>query len=170
MVHFIGEMYGGGVVIAVWKKDGIEKGLVVSLTDLSPEAEWSNVKIKLENSQCLMDGRANTTEIMNQDKHEQSAAKLCHDYTAGGFNDWYLPSLRELQMCFQAAYIVNDIVGPSNGFQYEYYWSSSDCTGIAAYCLQFSEGNPNSGVVFAGGHAGLALKTYKKRVRAVRVF
>jgi hypothetical protein len=169
--HYIGELYGGGIVIAVWKKDGIEKGLITSLTDLSAEYEWSNVKDKLsEDPQRLMDGQANTNEIISQEGHSQSAAKLCRDYSAGGNNDWYLPSLRELQLCFQSAYIVNSILGYKDGFQFEYYWSSSDITNIAAYCLQFSEGNPNAGVVFAGGHAGGALKSYKKRVRAVRIF
>jgi hypothetical protein len=169
--HYIGELYGGGIIIAIWGKDGNEKGLIASLTDLSAEAEWSNVKDKLsDDGRRLMDGQSNTTEIMNQKGHTQSAAKLCRDYSGGGYNDWYLPSLRELQICFQSAYIVNNVLGYQNGFQFEYYWCSTDLTNVAAYCLQFSEGNPNLGVVFAGGHAGGALKSYKKRVRAVRMF
>ncbi|MEI6580474.1 MAG: hypothetical protein WCN92_13560, partial [Eubacteriales bacterium] len=33
--HYIGELYGGGIIVYLWKQAGVEKGLIASLTDLS---------------------------------------------------------------------------------------------------------------------------------------
>ncbi len=32
--HYIGELYQGGIVVAVWKEAGVEKGLIASLVSL----------------------------------------------------------------------------------------------------------------------------------------
>ncbi|MDP4226575.1 MAG: DUF1566 domain-containing protein [Bacteroidota bacterium] len=167
--HYIGELYGGGIVVAVWEKDGIEKGLIASLSDLGNEVSWSNVKTKLKN-ESLMDGKSCTDEIIAQEGHTESAAKLCRDYRGGGFSDWYLPSIRELRVCFNTGYIIYQVLGEKGAFQYDKYWSSTDHTGIAALACQFAEDNPNSGMGFAGGNPALAIKSKKYRVRAVRQF
>ncbi len=46
----------------------------------------------------LGEGDSNTTLIVNNCDDETSAAKLCNNYTQNGFNDWYLPSIDELQL------------------------------------------------------------------------
>ena len=41
ITHYVGELFGGGIVVAVWKESGVEKGLIASLTDVSASAQYS---------------------------------------------------------------------------------------------------------------------------------
>jgi len=69
--HYIGELYGGGIVVGVWKEAGIEKGLIASLTDISSGAAWSNV-IDVAIGPTAWDafnGQANTDAIIKQAGH-----------------------------------------------------------------------------------------------------
>ena len=128
--HYIGELYGGGVIVSVWKKDGIEHGLIASLLDLNSgnKISWSNQNTTLigTSEQSFSDGNSNTTAIVSQAGHTTSAAKLCDIYSSGGYSDWYLPSLWELKECFSATFIVNEILGSTNGFKADSYWSSTE--------------------------------------------
>ncbi len=94
--HFIGELYGGGILICVWKIDGNEHGLIASLTDLQYSI-WSNVGDKLigASAQSPSNGFTNTQAIISQPGHTNSAALICATYNYGGFLDWYLSSLFE---------------------------------------------------------------------------
>jgi hypothetical protein len=158
--HYIGESYGGGIVVAVWKKNGVEHGLIASLTDISASAQWSSIKDGLigATAQSQFDGQANTTAIVAQGDIS-GAAYLCDNYTSGGFNDWYLPAAWELNQCYNAAFIVNTILGATNGFQYDYYWSSTETTRDVAWY---------QGFVY--GYSFFDGKLMKARVRAVRRF
>ena len=125
--HFIGELFQGGIIVSVWKENGVEHGLIASLTDISIPAIWSNVaELVGISAQSPFDGQANTYAIIAQTGHTTSAAKLCNDYVSEGYSDWYLPALWELNQCYNAAYIVNRILGAKNGFQFSYYWSSTE--------------------------------------------
>ncbi|MCF8374224.1 MAG: DUF1566 domain-containing protein [Bacteroidales bacterium] len=157
--HYIGELYGGGIVVAVWKENGIEKGLIASLTNIGI-APWSSVTATVigATAQSLSDGQANTTAIVNQGD-TNGAAFLCDNYSAGGFNDWYLPALWELNQCYNAAFVVNTILGTTNGFVGAFYWSSTEhSTGTAWY----------KSLLF--GTADSTNKSYGNRVRAIRRF
>jgi len=125
--HYIGELFQGGIIVSVWKTGGIEHGLIASLTDISLPAIWSNVtELVGISAQSPFDGQLNTNAIIAQSGHTTSAAKLCNDYVSDGYSDWYLPALWELHQCYNAAYIVNTILGARNGFQFSYYWSSTE--------------------------------------------
>jgi hypothetical protein len=160
--HYVGELFGGGIVVAVWKVSGTEHGLIASLTDVSASVvAWSNIATTLigTTAQSPVDGQANTTAIISQSGHTSSAAKLCDDYTSGGFSDWYLPASWELNQCYNAAYIVNNVLGAANGFQYAYYWSSTE------YSI-----NSSWSYGFDFGYAYYLSKSNFYRVRAVRKF
>ncbi|MBL0357719.1 MAG: hypothetical protein IPP72_12920 [Chitinophagaceae bacterium] len=60
--------FGGGIVVSVWKENGVEKGLVATLTDVSAGAAWSNVTATLigATAQSFTDGQANTNAIIAQ--------------------------------------------------------------------------------------------------------
>jgi len=128
--HYIGELYGGGIIVSVWKKDGIEHGLIASLSDLNSgnKISWSNINTNLigANAQSINNGQSNTNSIITQSGHTASAAKLCDIYSNGGYSDWYLPSLWELKECFASTFIVNEILGNANGFKPQEYWSSTE--------------------------------------------
>lgn len=142
--HYIGELYGGGIVVSVWKDtSGSEHGLVASLKDLSSGMAWSNVDSTLigSGSQNTLDGRANTNAIINQAGHALSAAYLCDTFTGGGYTDWYLPSLWEFYQCRDAAPVINNILGKINGFRNTSYYTSTEIDIKAAFGIRFPEGS-----------------------------
>ncbi len=161
--HYIGELFGGGIVVAVWKVSGVEHGLIASLTDLSIGTSWSNVTSTLigATAQSAYDGQANTNAIIAQSGHTSSAAQLCLSYSAGGFNDWYLPAAWELNNFYNAAFIVNSILGSANGFTTNYYWSSTEMSANLAYSLQFS-GGAYVGAQKSGSSASVSVRAVRK--------
>ena len=44
----------------------------------------------------------------------------------GGFSDWYLPAIWELTQCSKSALVVNTILGMTNGFKLDAYYSSTE--------------------------------------------
>jgi len=157
--HYIGELFGGGIVVSVWKDAGVEHGLIASLTDISSAAFWSDVTSSLAGAPRAIDGQTNTAAILLQST-TAPAAKLCVDYRGGGLSDWYLPATWELKECYNAEYIVNTILGASNGFQFVNYWSSTENSATLAWYMGFDTGNTGSDM----------LKSNTNRVRAVRKF
>jgi hypothetical protein len=136
-IHYVGELFGGGIVVSVWKDaQGVEHGLIASLTDLSAGIPWTtpafqNVAIG-PSAQSLKDGLANTNAIVAQAGAGTTyAAGLCKAYNAGGFTDWYLPAVNELKLCYNSLPIVNEILDVINGFQASGYWSSTE--GVSNY-------------------------------------
>jgi hypothetical protein len=71
--HYVSEIFGGGIVVAVWKESGIEHGLIASLTDVSSGSVWSNVSSTLigPTAQSPIDGQANTNAIMHNTYMQQ---------------------------------------------------------------------------------------------------
>jgi uncharacterized protein (TIGR02145 family) len=165
-VHYPGEAFGGGVVFHVYKDgSGAEHGLIVALTNQSDSQVWSNVTNQLAGASSTWNGLANSNAIVAQPGHASSAAKLCLDYEAGGFTDWYLPAKYEINLLWDNLYNVNksltSISGateifPSNNFNY--YWSSSEANSSFAWGLG------------SGGDFGDDGKAGAGRVRAVRAF
>ena len=159
--HYIGELFGGGIVISVWRVSGVEHGLIASLKDLSASAAWSNVTTTLigASAQSIRDGQSNTVSIISQTGHTSSAALMCDTFTSGGFTDWYLPAVWELNQFYNAALIVNEVLGDIDGFKFTYYWSSTEDDATYAYNYTFYPGWTSGGK-----------KNSFCRVRAVRRF
>ena len=161
--HYVGELFGGGIVVSVWKLNGVEHGLIASLADISVSEVWSDViDVPIgAAAQSPVDGQANTRAIIAQAGHTGGAAKLCDDYTYQGFADWYLPAAWELDQCYNAAFVVNTILGPAKGFQFDIYWASTE-----------DPYNGNAGwiKIFYNGKEGSVDKSVNTRVRAVRRF
>ena len=69
-------------------------------------------------------GRNNTrlqVEYFNQDGRRNSPAGICGNLVISGYNDWFLPSLEELQL------ILNNLKRRGlGGFRDTFYWSSSN--------------------------------------------
>ena len=158
--HFVGELFGGGIVVSVWKNAGVEHGLIASLTDISESAPWSDVTSALAGALSGIDGQTNSTAIIAQAGQTASAAKLCVDFRGGGLSDWYLPASWELKECYNADYIVNSVLGTTNGFQFANYWSSTENDATNAWYMGFNTGITGSDI----------LKSVPNRVRAIRRF
>jgi hypothetical protein len=158
--HYIGELYQGGIVVAVWKVAGVEKGLIASLVNMQTSGggytmTWSgNTSTMIgATAQSLSNGQANTIAIITQSGGGNTidkAATICDAYTntetgTGIYSDWYLPASWELNQCYNAAIVINTIVGAVNGFRSAYYWSSSEDGSSVAWNYTFYGGSSNSG-------------------------
>lgn len=132
--HYIGELYGGGMVI--WVDETGEHGLIAALKDQSNGIQWRNGPS--EKSQHFGDhhdrvvnargngigaGEMNTTLIIAQltddDIAGNFAAKVCANCETDGYGDWYLPSKAELELMYQ----LKEQIG---GFDNDMYWSSTE--------------------------------------------
>jgi len=175
-LHYKGELFGGGIIVSVYKTAGVEHGLIASLSDLSSGMPWatpSYTSISVSGGATnQVDGLANSNAIVADfGAGNTYAAGLCRASTAGGFNDWYLPASFELHDCLKAASIINNILGNSNGIYVgnpignngliNCYWSSTEISSIAAW-YQYST------FLFFGVYN--SYKTQSYRVRAVRRF
>ena len=152
--HYIGELFGGGIVVSVWKDaQGVEHGLIASLTNLSAGIQWTTPAFQNTligpTAQSAINGLANTNAIVAQAGAGTTyAAGLCKAYNAGGFTDWYLPATWELNQCYNAAMIVNELLGNTNGFQFSnsdtsYYWGSTEGFNSFARVQYFANGSPD---------------------------
>ncbi len=162
--HYIGELFGGGIVVSVWKTAGVEHGLIASLTDLSLGIQWTTPAFQSiyigPTAQSPRDGFSNTNVIVAQAGAETDyAAGLCKAYNAGGFTDWYLPAAWELNQCYNSATIINEVLGDTNGFQFSYYyWCSTEVDDANARCQFFNYGDTGN----VGKSANFAVRAVRR--------
>lgn len=150
--HTIGESFGGGIIFLL---DGSkEHGLIAAPSDQSIGIAWSNGSLIATgaNSTSMGDGNANTNLIVSTLGSGNYAAKLCYDLVLGGYSDWYLPSLGDLDIM----YTNKTTIG---GFVNSYYWSSSESPNNGAWQTDFGSGGNNYN-----------LRTFPYPVRAIRSF
>lgn len=65
----------------------------------------------LPGATSLVNGMSNTNAIVAQNATANMAATICKSFNGGGFNDWYLPSIWELDECYKAAFVVSSVWG-----------------------------------------------------------
>lgn len=163
--HYIGEIFGGGVIFHLWKDgSGVEHGLIVAITDQSISQEWSNITTTLigQTANSTWDGNSNSTAIVGQGGHTLSASSVAKAYNGGGNNDWYLPSINELNLLSDNCFNVNKTLSVLNGASQigqNDYWSSTEFDSAEA-----------SKYIFVYASSGIAYKGYLYYVRAVRAF
>ena len=143
----IGKLLGGGIVVAEWDENGVKKALIASLTNLSFTTPWTipayNTTLIGPTAQSFSNGSTNTDAIIAQTGVPATtayAAGLARLYLGGGFTDWYLPAVWELNMCYNSAAIVNKVLGDVNGFSLSNYWSSSEGSSNGAWLQGFLNG------------------------------
>ena len=123
--HYIGELFGGGIVVSVWMENGIERCLVASTENISTTSthysgtsfnygfNWSNVQDTGSGAVYKSFGSINTDLIIAQSVN--SSAKKCFDYLnpdmgTGVWDDWYLPSIYELNQFINNSAIINKVL------------------------------------------------------------
>jgi hypothetical protein len=133
---YYGATYQGGLVFYI---DGTgQHGLVCASTDQSSSAEWGCFGVQISGTEgtAIGTGNQNTINIVNGCSTAGIAAKICYDLELNGYNDWFLPSKDELSLMMGIGSIVS-------GFEFKWYWSSSDYGGYpyySAWCAYYSIG------------------------------
>jgi hypothetical protein len=155
----IGALIGGGVVVAVFNQNGVNKALIASLTNLSAGLQWTDSGFQGTligaTAQSFFDGLTNTNAIIAQTGAAATtayAAGIARLFAAGGFSDWYLPSLWELNMCYNSAGIISKITGVTGILATVQYWSSTENALNSAWPKNVTNGDSfatNKGTLFA---------------------
>lgn len=132
--HFIGERFGGGVVFFV---DNTGKhGLVAATSDQSSGAKWGYFENQLgANIKSVGGGKLNTEKIALASKDNQIAGMLCSELILNGYDDWYLPSLDELNLMY-----INLKESKIGKLTNNLYWSSSETDFNNAWLQDFTTG------------------------------
>tara|TARA_B100000925_G_scaffold70299_1_gene48711 strand:- start:666 stop:1976 length:1311 start_codon:yes stop_codon:yes gene_type:complete len=122
----IGDFFGGGIIFHIFKNG--ENALVCDIKDLG-KVKFGDVIDKekqVKNAESIGTGRQNTMNLHKRFKNPE-AANLCVKSKAQGYDDWYLPSIDELNEMYLNKSII-DSTSLSNGgsvFVKNCYWSST---------------------------------------------
>ena len=115
----IGQSYQGGII--VYLDSTGQHGLIVATADQSEGIQWYNGSYLVTGATgtAIGTGLTNTNTIIAAQGSGSYAASIARDYNGGGYTDWSLPSKDELNQL----YVNRAAIG---GFDYEYYWSSTE--------------------------------------------
>ena len=160
----VGDSYGGGKVAYFFQSGDPgyvadeQHGLIAATDDQSTGIQWYNGSYVATGATgtAIGTGQANTTSIVTVQGAGSYAAKLCHDLTVGGYNDWFLPSKDELDKLYTNKVAIG---GFADYYDFYYYWSSSEVNAYFAWYQNFNHG-------YQLGSS----KSHAHRVRAVRAF
>jgi hypothetical protein len=163
----VGDSYQGGKIAYIYQVgdpgyvEGQIHGIIAAPFDQSKEITWWPPEFNNDHpavgvgDKALGAGNTNTNKIVTAYGRSNYAAKLCYDLVLNGYDDWYLPSLFELEML----YINRAAVG---GFvETDLYWSSSEYDKDSAWYFYFID---DGGANYDG------TKNDTRPVRAVRAF
>jgi hypothetical protein len=122
------------------------------------EAEWGAYSIDVSGVRnTLGSGKTNTelivSKLLSLDESDK-AAQLCLKLSINDYNDWFLPSMYELNLMYeQLSASGYDHFSPAR------YWSSSQTSNYYAWLQSFGNGS-----MYGGS------KSNKYRVRAIRMY
>ena len=171
IVQSIGQYYQGGMITYKLQLGdpgydvNTAHGIIASLTDINMGATWPEgapwaltYRAIGANGREIGTGSSNTIKIINDQletplTYKMYAASLVRSYNRGGYTDWFLPSIEELNKLY-----INKIM--TSGL----YWSSTERDGsnawLQAWYIDFSNGQKN----YTNKTAGRFL------IRAIRYF
>jgi len=138
----IGLSWEGGIIF--YLDNSGQHGLVAATADQGITS-WGCEGLSIPGADGIIigAGNQNTTDILNGCATAGIAARLCREYSGGGFNDWFLPSKDELGLMYTKLKQAG-----LGGFSLVNYWSSSESSIDNAFRQNFGTGtsatNPKS--------------------------
>jgi hypothetical protein len=136
----VGQLYQGGVIVFVDSTG--TGGLIAGKFDIETDIEFEpapNTIVLYATSHT--DGAANTASLVAGFGAGTYAAMSCDSYSFGGFSDWFLPSIYELELIFRSNYVMGVYALDWQGANF--YWSSTQDpsgAGFNAYEVQSNAG------------------------------
>jgi hypothetical protein len=129
-----GKTFEGGILFYLNTRTGT--GLIAATEDLGTGTSWGceGFQIPGADRNGLEGGAQNTRDIVNGCGEAGIAAKLCTDLVMNGKDDWFLPSIDELNFMWEVLADsdgdgfnkgLNDL-GNIGGFTTGIYWSSTE--------------------------------------------
>lgn len=152
----IGAKYAGGLIFYL---DASKiHGLVCAESDQTTLAKWGCPSKDIPGALGIEigKGQANTTAILNNCSDYFSAADVCNRLSLNGYDDWFLPSINELELIY-----LNLYKNGKGNFTQTVYWSSTQTASSSTFAQT---------VHFYGGNTQSGGKGNQSYVRAVRAF
>ena len=157
----VGDDYQGGIVAYLFKSgdsgyvEGQTHGIVVSRRDQSTSMIWGcwSTSITGADFSDLGKGDDNTKDIIAGCSSNDIAARICSNYEANTYTDWFLPSKDELNKLYLNKKIIQDLDNANR------YWSSTESNANEAWIQDYLDGHQSSHGKLAAAH-----------VRAIRNF
>ena len=142
----------GGVYVGVMRaapgKEPYHLIVAAGIAGVAFNVAWGSERI-IKGADCEWDGLANTM-VLAKSRNKYPAARFCATLEIEGHHDWYLPSRRELALCYANA---------PDQFEPRWHWSSTQGSANHAWGQYFDYGSQLNG-----------RKSYEGRARAVRRF
>ncbi|OAD92046.1 hypothetical protein A7A78_09875 [Aequorivita soesokkakensis] len=115
----IGDEFQGGIVFYIDATN--EHGLIAATEDQSSGAIWGcpETTDPIANQRDIGFGNANTNAIVNNCAEVNTSAKICSELILNGYDDWFLPTVHELELLYHNRNLVG-------GFSSTNYSSSSE--------------------------------------------
>lgn len=156
--EILGESYEGGFYMGtICAANTCYYLLVAPNATGCAQCQWKTSQTSTSGTCSLDDGYANTYPALENSTHP--AGNWTATRTIGGFSDWYLPAIDELEVFYNngGGAGSGDPLPSGEDFATDAYWSSTESSSISACYLNFSNGNRSP--LNKGG---------TRRVRAVR--
>ena len=168
--HYVGELFGGGVVFSV--DESKQHGLICSMSDIRDPV---SSRLDLKQDPIPIKNDPDTKALMSKDyavKNRDRAVDLCDSYSnsnygTGIFSNWHLPTIDELKTLYNVKNEINKALEKFGNSVTDplikVYWSSSKMHSEimdSYYQFNFEDG----AIIISPNLTG---KTY---VRAVRTF
>jgi len=142
----LGEAGGGGFYMGTIAAAGTTYYLVVAPNATGCACcQWKTSNTSTAGTCSLDDGYANTYPALENSTHP--AGNWTATRTIGGFSDWYLPAIDELEVFYNngAGAGTGDPLPSGEDFDTDIYWSSTECSSTRACFLRFFNGSGGDG-------------------------